>query len=286
MHRYEPRKGASHMLPGQAAVRLPPRTVAGGSHQAQPVPTDLELRPRQFESDTSESLSDLTLPTGSDLTSVFEDNLTTGTLTITVAPDATCGFDGRGSPGWICPSSRRCSWESSDLGLAFCGFAYLATTCIDRTAYTDTDLCDSACLSNTLNGFCTESGRPSCMEIGFGDVFSTWVCGKESTSYSFDTTQDLGKRDFRTLVVFDGTVVGTSSSVTTTHNPPNPSTPIRPTPPGPNVGAIVGGVIGGLAFIGLAALGVLYFRRRHPRPDPYPTPQIQQVSHQQPEYLG
>lgn len=77
--------------------------------------------------------------------------LTAGTLTITVAPDPTCGFDAN-EDVVTCPSSKRCSWESGRIDNVFCDLRYIRTTCLDRTDALDPDLCDLDCIedANTL----------------------------------------------------------------------------------------------------------------------------------------
>lgn len=131
MHRYGLRTATAYTLLGQAVAQLATRTVGGEFHHTQPAPADLELRRRQLDSD-----------------------ITSGTISITVAPDETCGFDqfGDTDSAWICKSSRHCSWESGRLNLVFCGLQNLITTCQDSTFAIDTDLCDNACQSNTLIG--------------------------------------------------------------------------------------------------------------------------------------
>lgn len=77
--------------------------------------------------------------------------LTSGTLTITVAPDQTCGFD-TNEDAVSCPRSKRCSWESGRINHVFCDLRYIQTTCLDRTDALDPDRCDLDCLEdvNTL----------------------------------------------------------------------------------------------------------------------------------------
>ncbi|KAH7019567.1 hypothetical protein EDB80DRAFT_870203 [Ilyonectria destructans] len=268
MRRYGLRTATAYTLLGQAVAQLATRTVGGEFHHTQPAPADLELRRRQL---------------GSDITS--------GTISITIAPDETCGFDqfGDTDSAWICQSSRHCSWESGRLNLVFCGLQNLITTCQDSTFAVDTDLCDSACQSNTLIGACTTSAYPSCVEVGLGDGVSTWMCMNKSTTSSISTTRRLEDREFTTLILVDGTPISTFiSSSTTTSSTTTSSTSTLPTHipnGGPNVGAIVGGVVGGLAVIGLTVLAILLILRRQkrnqttpPKPSPGLAPQAQPES--------
>ncbi|KAK2754817.1 hypothetical protein FQN54_006710 [Arachnomyces sp. PD_36] len=62
---------------------------------------------------------------------------------------------------------------------------------------------------------------------------------------------------------------GTSSGSTTSTNPTTTSTPEDPAPSSPTpVGAIVGGVVGGLAVIAIAACVIVYLRRRKDQSTP------------------
>lgn len=78
-------------------------------------------------------------------------HLTAGTITITVAPDPTCGFDVRHEVV-TCPISKRCSWESGQINNVFCDLRYIKTTCLDSTDALDPDRCDLDCAEdiNTL----------------------------------------------------------------------------------------------------------------------------------------
>lgn len=77
--------------------------------------------------------------------------VTSGTLTVTVAPDATCGFNGDGDPVWVCPQGRPCTWESGEINRFWCGWSRLITTCYDSTAYYDSAICNSDCRANSRN---------------------------------------------------------------------------------------------------------------------------------------
>lgn len=74
----------------------------------------------------------------------YDDNLTTGTITVTVAPDETCGFDDQ-SYRYTCPPSTACSWELDSIADVFCGLEEILTACLDRIDAIDTDICDDDC---------------------------------------------------------------------------------------------------------------------------------------------
>ena len=99
------------------------------------------------------------------------------------------------------------------------------------------------------------------------------------------STYDEEPREFTTIVFVDGTPSMTwvnpvftpitdstatdpSETFETIEEPSETKTaPPPPPPPGLNVGAVVGGVVGGLAVISLTILGILYILRRNRRRD-------------------
>lgn len=69
-------------------------------------------------------------------------------LTITVAPDSTCGFITGGYRPMTCINGRACSWESGKLNAIFCGLQKIYTTCLNRDDALDPDICGDSCKSN------------------------------------------------------------------------------------------------------------------------------------------
>lgn len=80
------------------------------------------------------------------------DDLTSGTLTVTVSPDRTCGFDGNDKP-MSCVREVPCTWESGSINAFWCGWSGLFTTCYDNTAWNDPSSCNADCYSNSRNVF-------------------------------------------------------------------------------------------------------------------------------------
>jgi hypothetical protein len=103
-----------------ASQALPPRTLAYAEPGTESWRSDHEFRRRQ----DGESLEDLI----------------SGTLTLTIAPDETCGFYGNGPTYYACGGSA-CTWESGTINRMFCGWDNLETACFDKT-----DTCDNDCL--------------------------------------------------------------------------------------------------------------------------------------------
>ena len=117
------------ILVGKTAALAPPvATSTSGPRDTNPSLQRLEVR--QAASDFSE--------------------LRSGTLTITVAPDATCGYDDLDDPALVCEGGRRCTWELAQHARVFCGWTSLRKTCLDSSAYFNTKLCDSKCRTNEL----------------------------------------------------------------------------------------------------------------------------------------
>ncbi|RFN48857.1 hypothetical protein FIE12Z_6912 [Fusarium flagelliforme] len=82
----------------------------------------------------------------------------------------------------------------------------------------------------------------------------------------------LEPREFRTVVAVNGTPVSTFITSSTAPQPTAPTDPTNEetTSPShePHVGAIVGGVLGGLAIISLGVLGILLYRRKRNKATP------------------
>ncbi|RSM13595.1 hypothetical protein CDV31_005765 [Fusarium ambrosium] len=174
-----------------------------------------------------------------------------GTLTITVAPDATCGYDSIDDPALVC-EGRPCSWELSRHARIFCGFTSLRKTCLDSWAYHNTKLCDSKCRTNTLTYSCPSSDAPYCLRVRLGSGIIHYTCHSAiaSSDITIQTTKRFEEREFSTFLVVDGRRVSAISEPTA-----------KPTGGSdPPVGAIVGGVVGGVAVIGLIILGVFGLR--------------------------
>ncbi|KAM5526577.1 hypothetical protein FOXYSP1_21019 [Fusarium oxysporum f. sp. phaseoli] len=216
------------------------------------------------------------------------DEVTSGTLTVTVAPDATCGFNGDGDPVWVCSGGRPCTWEAGEINRFWCGWARLITTCYDSTAYLDPAICNSECRANTRNAGCYVASQPICVELRLGDGILSYGCNTAAIDENFDSTPYMKPRNFNTVVFVDGfsetqwasdleiTTTGattksvltiTTLSATEESSYPTETSTFATSSPGrgPNVGPIVGGVVGGLAVIGLLVMGIfglMLLRRR------------------------
>ncbi|RSL68682.1 hypothetical protein CEP54_002676 [Fusarium duplospermum] len=206
-----------------------------------------------------------------------------GTLTITVAPDATCGYDSTDDPALVC-EGRPCTWELAEHARVFCGWTSLRKTCLDSSAYFNTELCDSKCRTNKITYSCTSSDAPYCLRVRLGSGIIHYTCHSTiaSSDITIKTTKSFEEREFSTFVLVDGKTVETISGPTAEPTSEPTDGPKSDTP----VGAIVGGVVGGVAVIGLIVLGVfglrILGRRRsgnQATPSPTPGSPVQEETH-------
>lgn len=125
--------------------------------------------------------------------------------------------------------------------------------------------------SDSFRSYSWVASQPNCIELELGNGILSFGCNSEAPNESLDSTRYNKPRDFNTVVFVDGVQktqwasnleTTTTEGPTTTHSNPEEtsstsSSAISLPKPGPNIGAIVGGVVGGLAFIGLILLGFL-----------------------------
>ncbi|KAF5665175.1 hypothetical protein FHETE_6791 [Fusarium heterosporum] len=205
------------------------------------------------------------------------------TYSLVVAPDSTCGFLS-GSPGNAikCPYGDICSWEVAYVKGVFCGStAY--NRCVDRSEALDTKLCDDVCQSNTYNLLCTDIASPFCGTYAYESGVRDFRCATrsltapQSVSFLYD---DQDGRTFSTTFLADDitpSVVGETaapssieSSITSATADPTTTTSEAPEPQktgggggSTNLGAIIGGAIGGFVALSLVVLGVIWYWRHY-----------------------
>ncbi|KAF9769131.1 hypothetical protein IL306_013493 [Fusarium sp. DS 682] len=225
-------------------------------------------------------------------------------LAVTIAPDKTCGYlSGQAGAGITCDNGRPCSWAaSSGIGLVACG-TEIYVNCVESSKAVDPGECNDVCQSNTFNLLCTNSNEPFCRTYAYPSGIFDYRCASTSVedvqSVKF-TYQGQKNANFVTTTLSDGIEssqplrtaantdansadgeTATETDTTTTSDAPEPTKKSKSTP----VGAIVGGVVGGVALIGLIGLGAIFLlRRRKSKPDPTPAP-VQPVMAQQPPPL-
>ncbi|KAK5998021.1 hypothetical protein PT974_00390 [Cladobotryum mycophilum] len=236
----------------------------------------------------------------------------TSPTTVLVAPDNTCGYiSGRAGAAYTCGVGASCIFFTSSVAgpghIACCNTAICVAKfqCIDYNEYFSQSKCDNGCAQDAYTLKCTNTAQPYCNTLSFpGGVVDVYCNNLNITGIQAASTTWSGEssRTFAPLVLSGDAssstrpiqVVPTSSrSSAGSGNSPANTSPVNtspvPVPPQTEsggsktpVGAIVGGVVGGvggLALIGIAAF--FFLRRRKPTPAPQPTEQIP-PTHQSP----
>ncbi|KAH6695673.1 hypothetical protein F5X68DRAFT_198733 [Plectosphaerella plurivora] len=215
------------------------------------------------------------------------------TTVVTAAPDSTCGFLS-GSPGnaITCENGGICSWAPDNVRAIICadipkGISFSAKLqCFERTAATNTNICDDVCQSNEFNLLCTESTAAFCRTYNFPSGLRDFRCASTSValaqSIEFTYSNQEGRDFFTTTWSDEPTGLPTSitrpsilsesetstaresSSRSSSSASDTGSATAEPAPSGggTNIGAIVGGVVGGVAVLALIGFGI-FFMRRH-----------------------
>jgi len=217
------------------------------------------------------------------------------TFTVTKAPDSTCGYLS-GSPGVAitCENKKTCLWEAQYVGAVFCGFedsdpSYLR--CFEREAALNPTSCNDVCQSNSFNLLCTNTASPYCRTYAYPEGVKDYRCAATPVTGVQSVLHTYSDQNDRTLTVSilngavlsptgasasasvrsrtasssaetlpTGTRDGAASTSTVIVSPTNPSEGSSSAAP---IGAIVGGVVGGLAVLGLLILGAFFLIRRN-----------------------
>ncbi|KAK3949346.1 hypothetical protein QBC32DRAFT_266931 [Pseudoneurospora amorphoporcata] len=229
--------------------------------------------------------------------------------TIFIAPDNTCGYvSGLAGAAFTCidpanscvfiPSSGSIPGAAGCCNTKLCGFR---VACMDYSEVLVQSKCDDGCMADTYTAKCTGTDNPYCGTIAFPGGITDYFCGTLSGSrvQSAKTTYD-GETDGRTFLTWTNSGSSSTLAVPTIESSTSargasstasssssgtvglggtstdPADPNQPEPKkekgGNNIGAIVGGVVGGLAVIGLVILGIVWMVRRKKRTNTPDTP--------------
>jgi len=213
-------------------------------------------------------------------------SLTSGELVGYAGPDATCGYvNGELGALITCSSSSRCAAVApvgNAAGPMGCcpegqGNCFFISSCFGLQQVAASS-CDHACQQNSNNLLCTGSASPSCYGYTWPDISATyWKCDTTSSSTKDSVVLTFnGETDDRTWLPLYYTpsgaastnpLIGAKTSLTTTSSTttPTPTTSAASSSSKTNVGAIVGGTIGGLALVGFGVLGIIFFCLRSRR---------------------
>ncbi|KAK1832154.1 hypothetical protein QBC39DRAFT_75804 [Podospora conica] len=204
--------------------------------------------------------------------------------TVLLAPDNTCGYvSGQSSAAYTCVgTTNRCVFVTAldgGYGAAGCCDSFecgFRVTCVDY-AQLESSACDASCLSDTFTEKCTLSAAPFCNTIQFPGRVTDYFCNsfRVSTAQLAVTTYpgQVGRTFERTILSDTSTPTRRSSTTTPSHTSGTKTshTPAASSSSSTPIGAIVGGVVGGVAVLALIAFGIFFIIRRNKKPDP-PTP--------------
>ncbi|KAF4969917.1 hypothetical protein FZEAL_10141 [Fusarium zealandicum] len=217
--------------------------------------------------------------------------------TVLVAPDATCGYiSGLVGAAYTCgddSDSATCVFLTSsaagDGAVACCNSdqcGYRAT-CVDYDNYFTSSKCNDGCKIDIYTLKCTQTSAQYCNTVSFdGGIVDYWcnslsisTAQKASTKYLGQT----GKHSFSELALTSSSELSFAASVTgdaasdATSDPSatetNDTSDKDNEGSSTNVGAIVGGVVGGVGAIGLIGIAAFFLLRRRSKKQPDPMQQ-------------
>ncbi|KAI2473422.1 hypothetical protein F4781DRAFT_427436 [Annulohypoxylon bovei var. microspora] len=213
--------------------------------------------------------------------------------TVLIAPDNTCGyFEGRAGAVYSCNGEDyTCALvTTASVGAVACcdgNDCGLRVACVDYIDFVYSSACDDGCVQDTYTVKCTHAAVPYCGTVTFFSGISDFYCDTESAStpqqlYTTYSGESDGRSFTPVVVSLDeetsttrassttktaGTT-GSSDTSTASSDSDNSSSSQSSnlsnssSKSSVNVGAIAGGVVGGVA--GLALIGVgIFFLIRH-----------------------
>ncbi|KAH7033373.1 uncharacterized protein B0I36DRAFT_362049 [Microdochium trichocladiopsis] len=196
------------------------------------------------------------------------------------APDSMCGYvSGDTKRPWSCETNDKCVFATHEGGFVACckdgECSRAQTSCIDAATF-GAGLCGEDCQSNSLICKCTASTGPYCGTLTFFSGIVDYACraNKNTTLQQMETTS-VGQVEVTPLSsVWMGMTAINGGKDATTNSTSSSSrsewlSALSPTqitssasPSQPSTGVIVGAVVGALAAVILAGLGIWLFLRR------------------------
>lgn len=193
-------------------------------------------------------------------------------------PAVLCGYvSGISSQPVTCPDFRRtCFFNTNVKAVGCCSHSSdppescaQYTSCIDSTAITS---CTGSCSNNLLVTTCSDSASPYCQTYQWTSGYRNLGCGVSYFSQNVEFTYSGQPITFgsstNTPIIFitSATVTAPSSTISASgaaaaSEGSNAGT-VTSNKSSSNVGAIAGGVVGGLAALVALALGIFYLMRR------------------------
>ncbi|KAM0200686.1 hypothetical protein ACHAPA_008692 [Fusarium lateritium] len=244
----------------------------------------------------------------------------TETLSITVAPDNTCGFYTPNTAyHFTCTAGVKCMWENDKYNVAFCGERDFKTACMNSADALNPDKCDEDCRRNTNIQKCTADTKTECYTVYFPNNIEKYPCHSVSgfSSMIFPSGIETYEESSLQVAVFPAlatsivddvssieaasldvasSIGAASSKATAQSETTRPATTVTSVPPGEadedsntgggeksNVGAIAGGVVGGVAVIVGAGLAIFFILRRDSKKKQAAQPQMIDQTYTQPQ---
>lgn len=190
----------------------------------------------------------------------------------------TCGYvSGYTGDPLYCATTDVCVYNSDDFYIGCCPST--STECPIPTTCYDLSQSQSYASANDVYAlYCANATLPNCIQYIYLDHlftgYSGWGCGiaaaTDDVYYSATTVTEAGSSSpiSSSVTASSSSAGGTTSSASTTSSSSSAAATTSSGGGGSkkssssNVGPIVGGVVGGVAVIGLIALGVFYIYRR------------------------
>ncbi|KAH6871876.1 hypothetical protein B0T10DRAFT_416845 [Thelonectria olida] len=198
-------------------------------------------------------------------------------FTVTVAPDSTCGFVS-GHPGIAitCENGQKCVWEHEYVKGIMCGVdpeAEVHFPCVEREVALNPELCNNVCQSDRFRLRCTDTASPYCRTYAYPGGVHDFRCETttelrpQSVSVTHAEQED---RNLLTTLISKGSFVTSRDSITVllTSSAATAPPPNNEDNESPNIGTIVGRIIGCFTVLSLLDLGIWLVQRSKRRHSP------------------
>ncbi|KLU85921.1 hypothetical protein MAPG_04940 [Magnaporthiopsis poae ATCC 64411] len=193
-------------------------------------------------------------------------------LTVTYAPDETCGYVSAAPDAPItCPQGKRCMWAANTIKAIICAGGVQILRCIDREVALDPRVCNDICMGNQQILKCTNTNLPFCRTYLYPDDVTGYGCQPSQSPTTQSVAFTWPDQPTRPLVTVTMDMRGLSATHTSTPYetaftfapPPLQAEPITESQSSHNLNipAIVGGLLGGLAVFFLAAVAIFITKK-------------------------
>ncbi|KAL8339258.1 hypothetical protein RB598_007529 [Gaeumannomyces tritici] len=161
---------------------------------------------------------------------------------------------------------RGCRWEVKTIKHIMCADQDMFLRCMDRVVALDTRSCDDTCRSNIQILKCTDTISPFCRTYLYPDDVTGYTCHPNqlpTTQGVAFTWLDQPNRQLATV-----TVIAPAPRTSSTPDSTSATSSADPTAKGgnshnSNIPVIVGGLVGGLVVLILAAVAVFFIKKKY-----------------------